>query len=403
MRQPGAELGGTAPGPADPRDFRSNLVPLLLLAGTFFLNFLARIVLAPFLMAVERDLQLSHGEAGSLFLFISCGYCISLLLSGFLSARLHHHRTILVSAISLGLALFMVAFSGSLTTLRAGLIFVGVAAGFYLPSAMATITDLVVPKHWGKAVAIHELAPNLGFVVAPVLAETLPASWSWRGVLMILGAGSLIMGTVFARFGVGGQFAGETPNPKNLRQLAGSSNLWIMTALFSLSIGASMGLYTMIPLYLVVGRGWEQGWANTVVSASRIGAMLTAVLGGWSVDRLGRKTAMGCFLVATGLSTMWMGLAPDGWMLVAACLQPMLAVCFFPAGFATISQIVPARLRSVSISLVIPAGILIGAGLIPSVLGLLAERQVFYLGFVALGALILTSATLLTGLRFPSE
>jgi len=396
-------MGANPLGHSHPRDFRSSLVPLLLLAGTFFLNFLARIVLAPFLMAVERDLQLSHGEAGSLFLFISCGYCISLLLSGFLAARLHHHRTIVVSAISLGLALFTVAYSNSLTTLRAGLVLVGLAAGSYLPSAMATITDLVVPKHWGKAVATHELAPNLGFVVAPVLAEAIPASWSWRGVLMLLGAASLIMGMVFARFGAGGRFAGEPPNLRNLRRLAGLPSLWIMTVLFSLSIGASIGLYTMMPLYLVVGRGWEHNWANTVVSASRVGAMLTAVVGGLSVERLGRKRAMGCFLVATGLSTIWMGLAPDRWMLVAACLQPMLAVCFFPAGFATISQIVPARLRSVSISLVILVGILIGAGLTPSFLGWLAERQAFHLGFVALGVLIVASAALLTGLRFPSE
>jgi len=220
---------------------------------------------------------------------------------------------------------------------------------------------------------------------------------------MLLGAASLIMGMVFARFGAGGRFAGEPPNLRNLRRLAGLPSLWIMTVLFSLSIGASIGLYTMIPLYLVVGRGWEHNWANTVVSASRVGAMLTAVVGGLSVDRLGRKRAMGCFLVATGLSTIWMGLAPDRWMLVAACLQPMLAVCFFPAGFATISQIVPARLRSVSISLVILVGILIGAGLTPSFLGWLAERQAFHLGFVALGVLIVASAALLTGLRFPSE
>jgi MFS family permease len=157
----------------------------------------------------------------------------------------------------------------------------------------------------------------------------------------------------------------------------------------------------MIPLYLVIGRGWDHSWANTVVSASRMAAMVTAVLGGWSVDRLGKKVAMSWFLVATGLSTMWMGLAPDRWMVTAACLQPMLAVCFFPAGFAVLSQIVPAQLRSVSISLVIPVGILMGAGLIPSALGLLAEHQVFSLGFVALGFLLLTSVVLLNWLRLP--
>lgn len=401
MNPPGAERGETAQVAANPQDVRSRLFPLLLLAGTFFLNFLARIVLAPFLMVVERDLRLSHGEAGSLFLFISCGYCVSLLLSGFISARVHHHRTILISAISLGMALFTVASSQSLAAMRAGLVLVGLASGLYLPSAMATITDLVKPSNWGKAVAIHELAPNLGFVVAPVLAETMSGCWSWRGVLVALAAGSLIMGTVFARFGAGGRFAGESPHPRILRRLMSSPGLWIMTALFSLSIGASMGLYTMIPLYLVIGRGWDHSWANTVVSASRMAAMVTAVLGGWSVDRLGKKVAMSWFLVATGLSTMWMGLAPDRWMVTAACLQPMLAVCFFPAGFAVLSQIVPAQLRSVSISLVIPVGILMGAGLIPSALGLLAEHQVFSLGFVALGFLLLTSVVLLNWLRLP--
>ncbi len=401
MTRADAEVGGAARVPADPQDFQSKLLPLLLLAGTFFLNFLSRIVLAPFLLAVERDLRLSHGEAGSLFLFISMGYCVSLLLSGFLSARVNHRRTIVISAMSLGVALFAVSVSHSLTAMRAGLVLVGLATGLYLPSAMATITELVVPKHWGKAVAIHELAPNLGFVVAPILAETMASSWSWRGALVMLGAGSLIVGTVFARFGAGGAFSGEAPNPRILRELAGLSGLWIMTALFSLAIGASMGLYAMIPLYLVTERGLEPSWVNTLVSVSRVAAMVTAMIGGWSVDRFGRKTAMSAFLLATGLATIWMGLAADRWITAAACVQPMLAVCFFPAGFAAISQIVPARLRSISISLVIPAGILIGAGLIPSALGLLGEHQVFYLGFVALGCLLLTSAALLAGLRLP--
>jgi NNP family nitrate/nitrite transporter-like MFS transporter len=385
------------------QDFRSHLMPLLLLAGIFLLNFLSRIILAPFLLAVERDLSLSHGEAGSLFLFISIGYCISLISSGFLSARINHRRTIIVSALALGVALFAVAASHSLVTVRFGLVFLGLATGLYLPSGMATITELVAPNHWGKAVAIHELAPNLGFVLAPMLAQTLTMSWSWRSVLVLLGVASLTMGSVFARFGSGGASFGAHPSLKVLRQLSGQSGLWIMTVLFCLAIGSSMGLYAMMPLYLVTERGMEPGWSNTIVSLSRIGALVTAVIGGWFVDRLGRKTAIGLFLSATGAATIGLGLVPDRWLNLAVCLQAMVAVCVFPAGFAVLSHIVPAPMRSVSISLVIPAGFLFGAGLIPTGLGILGEKQAFYIGFAIIGGLILTSVALLKVLRLPER
>jgi len=48
--------------------FRVFLIPLFLLAGTFFLNFMARIIPAPLMPTIERDLRIDHAEAGSLFL-----------------------------------------------------------------------------------------------------------------------------------------------------------------------------------------------------------------------------------------------------------------------------------------------------------------------------------------------
>ena len=65
--------------------FRSYIGPILFLAGIFFLNFLGRIILAPLLPTIEKDLSLGHSEAGSLFLLISLGYFISLLGSGFVA------------------------------------------------------------------------------------------------------------------------------------------------------------------------------------------------------------------------------------------------------------------------------------------------------------------------------
>ena len=50
--------------------FRSSLGRLLLLTLLFFVNFMARIVQAPLLPAIEKDLGITHAEAGSLFFIL---------------------------------------------------------------------------------------------------------------------------------------------------------------------------------------------------------------------------------------------------------------------------------------------------------------------------------------------
>jgi hypothetical protein len=47
--------------------FRTQLKPLLFIASIFLLNFTARIIAAPLLPTIEKDLGFSHGDAGSLW------------------------------------------------------------------------------------------------------------------------------------------------------------------------------------------------------------------------------------------------------------------------------------------------------------------------------------------------
>ncbi|KPK25531.1 MAG: protein NarK, partial [Nitrospira bacterium SG8_3] len=185
--------------------FRLQLGPILLLTAIFFLNFIARIMLAPLMPTIEKDLGVGHGEAGSLFLFISSGYFISLLGAGLLSSQLTHRKTIVLSATTVGIALLGISLSDSLWAIRLGLFMLGMAAGIYLPSGIATLTALISVRHWGKGIAIHELAPNLSFVAAPLISEALLPWLSWRGILAVMGGTSVLAGIAFTRFGRGGQ------------------------------------------------------------------------------------------------------------------------------------------------------------------------------------------------------
>jgi NNP family nitrate/nitrite transporter-like MFS transporter len=345
--------------------------------------------LAPLLPNVEKDLGLSHANAGSLFLFLSMGYFISLLGSGYISSRITHRRTIIVSAIAVGAALSLVSFSRSLFAMRVSVFLLGISAGTYLPSGVTTVTSLVNPRHWGKAIAIHELAPNLSFVLTPLLAEILLYWFAWRNILFLIGIGSVVIAIVFFRFGKGGNFSGEIPNFSSIQTIIKIPAFWILIFLFSLAITSTVGIYNMLPLYLVTEHGLSRDWANTLVGISRVSTLGTAFIGGWATDRLGVKTVLLTVFFVTGILTLLLGIASTRWVAILVFLQPMLAVCFFPSGFTALSSISTPENRNVAISLAIPIAFFFGAGVVPTLIGVIADKGYFSWGISLSGAMIM--------------
>lgn len=383
--------------------FWPHVGPMLFLALIFFINFTSRIILAPLLPTVERDLGITHSQAGSFFLLISVGYFTALLGSGFVSARLTHRGTILFSCAFVGIILLSISLLNSLWGIRLGLLLLGMGGGIYMPSAFAAITSLVGSRHWGKAIAIHELAPNLAFIAAPVLAEIFLGWSTWRAALASLGGAGLIISVAFARYGKGGEFPGEIPAAAAFRTLVGKRSFWILVFLFGLGVAATIGVFSMLPLYLVTEREMDRNWANTLVALSRIPAPVTAFAAGWASDRLGPRLTIAGSLLLTGITTLLFGITAGGWLVVSVILQPGLAVCFFPAGFAALATIGPANSRNVAVSFTVPFGFLLGAGAIPVFIGVMGDSGSFALGFTLVGGLILTGVVLSLYLKVPKE
>jgi NNP family nitrate/nitrite transporter-like MFS transporter len=379
-------------------------VPFMLyLTAVFYLNFTARIFLSPVLPAIESDLNIGHAEAGSLFFFISAGYFPGILASGLVSSRLTHRWTIILSSLVLGGSLLAVSVGHSLLWIRWGLIVLGLSAGLYLPSAIATITDVVSSRHWGRAIAIHELAPILAFITAPLLAEMLMIWFSWRAVVATLGLATVVAGGVFTSFTKGGAFLGEPPSPKNLRLLLTNPSFWIIVVFFSMGTAASMGVYSMMPLYLVAEEGLERGLANTLVAFSRVAGLGIIFLAGWTTDRLGPRRALGGIFLACGTATMLLGLLHKGWILPPLFLQPVLASCFFPPGVAALSRIGPPQVTNVAVSLTMAIAVILAAGAIPTGIGFLGDHGLFPLGFILVGMLLVGCIILLKYLKFHEE
>ncbi|HPQ45161.1 MAG TPA: MFS transporter [Syntrophales bacterium] len=373
---------------------RRHLGPIIFLTTIFFLNFIARIVLSPLIPTIEKDLSLSHGEAGSFFLFTTIGYFISLVCSGFVSSRISHRMTITVSSIVIGVVLVGVCFVETAWSMVVCMFLLGLATGLYLPSGIATVTNLVDQHQWGKALAIHELAPNLGFVMAPLVAEMLMIWVSWRGVMVSIGLVSALSGICFIFFGRGGEFKGVKPNFDSIRNLLATPSFWVMAILFSLGISSTLGTFSMLPLYLVADHGIARVEANTLVAMSRVSTVVIVFFAGWASDRFGATKIINVVFIVTGVMTVLLGIANTSWIKPVILLQPVFAVCFFPAGFAMLSVIVPPQSRGLAVSFAVPIAFMVGAGITPTIIGFLGDADQFKLAFILLGASILLGGVL---------
>jgi len=382
-------------------ELRAQLPVLLFLALIFFINFTARIIFSPLMPMIEADLSLTHSDAGLLFLLISFGYFIGMLGSGFLSAAVTHKKTISLSSLAVGLTLLPISFSSDKWILFIGLFVLGLSAGLYLPSGLATLTAIIDPRQWGKAIAVHEMAPNLGFVAAPLLAEIFMFWFSWRIILMLLGLTSLLMGLANACYAKSGEFSGEPPKFGAIRVLVKQRSFLIMLILFCAGIGSFFGIYTMLPLYLVAEQGMDREMANTLVAISRIPGLAVVFVAGWATDRFGPKHTLVWIFMLTGLFTMALGFAAGYWTYVFVFIQPMIAVCFPPAALVALSLIGTPKTRNIAVSITIPFAFLIGGGILPILIGILGDAGAFGLGIVIAGGFIILASILPRFLIFP--
>ena len=385
------------------KPFRTKLGIIIFLTALFFLNFVARLMMAPLMPNIEHDLGIHHGEAGAMFLVVTIGYFVTLIGSGFLSARIGHRWTIALSAILSGLSVLVVSFSQTATAMRFGLIATGLGAGLYLPSGIAVITSIVRKPNWGKALGIHEAAPNLSFILAPLAAEALMRWMSWRGVLAIIGALSVVGGLAFLRFGVRSQQRGQAANLSAVKTMAALPSFWVMILLYSMGVASQMGLFAMGPLFLITDRGMERTWANTLIGLTRISGLFMAFVSGWMSDRFGPKRTIFTVLALTGVASILLPVLPDTGLIIMFFVQPALAASFFPPAFNVLARIAPPHIRNVAVSLAVPFAFVIGGGLVPTAMGYLAEAGSFTPGIIMMGAYVLAGTTLVRFIRFNEE
>ncbi len=378
--------------------FRAVVGTVIVVTLLFFFTFVSRFIFSPLMPTITEDIPMTSGQVGGLFLVGALGVLIGSSLAGLVSARLNHRGAMLLSVFGMAAVLVGAHFAGSVWALRVVFIALGFLAGLQLPSSVATITAVVKPDEWGRALSVQQMAPPLSLVVGPLLVAGLLTTFTWNTTLLWVAGIGAVLGLVFlVAFGGIGAFAGSPPHPAMVKPVLSTRSFWVMIFLFALAMGAQVGIYTMLPLYLTQEHDMAMSQANTILGLANIAPLGMVFVSGWIATRIGLKPTMALFLSLTGLMVILVGVLSGPAMIVSIFLMAALAVGFFAPGFASLSRIVQPNLRSLAAGFAPPIAFLLGGGMLPLVLGYFGQAYSFSLGIAIAGVTIFigSAATLL--------
>jgi NNP family nitrate/nitrite transporter-like MFS transporter len=376
------------------KSFRQGLVPLFLITLIFFFRAFSRALLSPLLLEIEQEFSLSHTQAARFFIYFSLGASVSTIFSGFVSAKLYHRGTIVLSSVIHAVALLLIALSPSVWMFHIFIIILGCGSGLYPPSGISTITGMLDKRDWQKALSLHELGAHFAMVAVPLFAIALQPFFTWRGIYTTAAVGVLAATIIFRIFVTVGDEPGQPPTFPNLIPLLKLPSFWILMLFLGFALGSIQGIYLLIPTFMISEAGFSAVYTNTVFGISRfvpVAALLTA---GPIMDRFGVKKMLFVTMILSGLSIVCLGIFSDRLLTLSIFIQPAVGALAVPAVLSALSAIGPASSRNVALSMTLPVASFIGNGGIPAFAGFMGDVISFSVGFIIIGTAMVLMAFL---------
>jgi len=369
------------------------LIFLFFLWFLWFINFSIRIAFSPILPIVEDEFSVSHGKASSIFIFLSAGYGIGVLVSGLFSGRVGYKRSIIISLLLLSLVTFLIPFVYNFSLLYLSSFLLGFSVGIYLPAAIPLITEYYSEKQWGKAITIHDTGASVAIFATPLISTFLLNFFKWREAFIVYGVLFIFCAIIF--YFVCKEVKITNPPKALFREIIKKRALWLLALLWVFGAGANLGIYSIAPLYLTKELKMDIGFANTILAISRLGSIGIAVACGFVVDKFNLRYVIFMIIFITSIFTILLGTIGVKYIGYILFLQAIFVTGFFPLGLVAIARIFDREIRSLATGIILALSVIFGGGLIPYFLGVSGDLISFGLGIVVLGVLVMLSSTLL--------
>jgi len=404
--------------------YRWLMIGLLWVA--FFLHQADRAVYNVVLPALKADLQLTDEQLGLVVLVFTWIYGVMVPLAGYAGDVVRRKWIICGSLLFWSTTTVFTGVSrslGQLIVLRG--VSTGAGEAFYYPAANSLIGQ-IHHKTRALAMGIHQTANYTGIIAAGLIAGYIADHYGWREAFYLFGSLGVVWSLVLAAWlrhaprpgdiveessSSEQAVAAATPAPPApaiepiplvavLQEVLRKPTFWILCLAFGGHQFAMIGFLTWIPTFLHEQYDLSLAAAGFWSMASHhVAAMIGVLIGGRLSDRwaLRRSTArmqtevLGLLLGAPFI--LLMGRADQLWACYLGMAGFGLARGIYDSNlFAAQFDVIPPRLRSSSVGLMLAFGFIVG-GVGPYLLGWVKQHY-----DLARGISLLSLAYLLAGL-----
>ena len=368
------------------------LIPLFVLAH--FVHHLLTTLPAPLIPFIRDEFNLDYAQAGGVIAAFSLAYGISNIPSGWLADRLGPVILITIGISGVALGGLFIGLSQTYIMLLVFMVFMGICAGGYHPSAAPLISAVVPPEKRGRALGIHLVGGSASHFVTPLVAAATAVALGWRSSFIILAIPTMLFGIGFYFFlrrlvaakKIGRKTAGAgeeiTSEPHHILRL--------VTTIFlsNFAMGTLQSIVILIPLFAVDMLGYEKETAAALLAMAFVSGFWAHPLGGYLSDRFGRIQVIVTVVLLSAPAIYLLNFVSHG-LGISALLVVMGTLIFMrmPAAESYIVSHTSQRHRS-SVLGIYYFGNVEGIGIMTPVIGFLIDQYGFYTSFsIASGTL----------------
>ena len=299
------------------------------MSGAIVLGYLPWYNFSAVLPIMERELGLTGFQVGNILGAFQAGYVLMVIITGWLADRVGARRVVLVG--TLGVAVCSTAFAFLASDFLSILILrtlTGMFAGAIYAPGMALLSKWFPSRERGFAIGVYSGALVLAYAGSYFIAGPIAASSGWQAGILWTSLPSLL-GTVLI------MLVPENPSELSVANVETREGLEerVLNTPSLLVTGAYMGhmweLYAFWgwvgPAMVAAATAAGSGGAEAAILGSQMASLLIMMgapapwIVGTLSDRIGRSTAAGICLLASGLASLLFG-----WLIGGSLLPVIL-------------------------------------------------------------------------------
>lgn len=301
-------------------DLRGEFQVVGLVSFAHLLSHLYMLVLPPFFSQLRQDLGVDYIQLGLTVTALSVTTGLLQTPMGFLVQRYGGRRVLIGGLFVNSLAIGLIGFVTTYWQLMGLMLLAGVGSSVFHPADYAILNARVDTKRLGRALSVHALGGNLGFVVAPPIMVLLAVAMDWRmATIAIGGVGVLLAAIMLALSSVMGDSGkAKGRDGDSWKKLVTSPKVMLLFAFYALSSAANSGMVYFSVVAFTDIYGIPAVAAASALTAYQLFAMLAVLPGGWLADRAKNPELLlcACFLTSGVLVVIsGLGVAPF-WLVV---------------------------------------------------------------------------------------